>query len=142
MALRTNDGEVRGTLLLDYDSLRNPSLTPFIRRANALTDRVVVVAAASGRGTLTAGELLEIETLLAAHFYQASDPAYQSKSTTSSSATFLGSAGMRLERTRYGQDAMLMDWTGSLDALNKRAFAGADWLGKPVSEQIDYKDRD
>lgn len=138
---RTTEAAVKAKLLLDYDSLRTPSLATFVTAANVLTNQVVVASAMMERGTLGADALLEIETLLACHFYQDSDPAYQSKSTAGSSASFTGTAGMGLDRTRYGQTAMLMDWTRALAAINKGNYASADWLGKTVSEQIPYEQR-
>ena len=138
---RTTDARVRETLDREYDSARAPALTQCIRRANVLTTRVATCASSVKNLPLTADELCQIETLLAAHFYQASDPGYASRSTLDASGQFLGQAGMGLERTRFGQDAMLLDYSGCLTAIAKRQFAGGDWLGKPPSDQISYEDR-
>lgn len=102
------------------------------------------MAATLGRTALLAADVqAEVETLLAAHFYQLGDPGYKSRSTAGASGAFqTGGDGPQLGRTRYGQDAMLMDVSGALAAINKRAFAGSMWLGKPPSSQISYDERD
>lgn len=139
---RTDSDMVKAVMLpgKDYDTDVNPSLTRFIAMATALTDRVNTCA--TGRGiTLTTSELLEIETLLAAHFYQASDQGYTNRSTKGASGAFHGQTGMRLEGTKYGQAALTMDISGCLGSLGKTRARGA-WLGRAPSEQTDYEDRD
>lgn len=118
-----------------------PSLTPFIDTAAAIVDRVEACAILKSK-TLTATELELVERWLAAHFYAVSDKPYASRSTSGASGSFHGQTGMYLEATLYGQTAMRVDYSGCLAALNKRATAGAMWLGKPPSEQIAYVDRD
>ena len=125
----------------DYDTANAPSLTRFIQMANLFTNRVNTCAANRGV-TLTSDELTEIEGLMAAHFYQASDQGYASKNTEGAGATFHGQTGKRLEGTKYGQAAMTLDPSGCVAALGNGARAGAFWLGKAPSNQIDYVDRD
>ena len=139
---RTDADMVKAVMLpgKDYDTTAAPSLTRFINMATALTDRVNTCA--TGRGlTLTTAELLEIETLLAAHFYQASDQGYTSKGTKGASASFHGQTGMRLEGTKYGQAALTLDISGCLGSLGK-ARARGKWLGRAPSDQTAYEDRD
>ena len=124
----------------DYDTKKNPDLTPFIQRATDLTDRVAACAA-SRNLALTATEQASIEENLAAHFYQMSDKGYTSRSTSGASGSFQGQATMRLEATFYGQNAMLIDVSGCLTMYNKRAVAGLKWLGKTTSEQKDFDER-
>lgn len=143
MSIRTNDARVRSTLAPgnDYDLVNNPSLTRFIKIASLIVDRVD--SCATDRGfTMTSDELLEIETWLAAHYYCMSDATYQSRSTASASGSFRGQTTMHMEATLYGQSAIDADYSGCLAAINKRAFAGVDWLGKVPSDQIPYRDRD
>ncbi len=136
---RTTPGEVEGALGDDYACGR--PLTIFIRMASSFVDRVVECATRKGF-THTATELKDLETLVAAHAYQASDPGYASKTTAGASASFLGQAGMKFDATRYGQLAQTMDASGCVAALGQRKTATMDWLGKPPSEQIPYDQRD
>lgn len=138
---RTTSTLVQGVLLLDYDSARSPSLTPFITAANLLTTRVATCAANAGT-TLSSEELEAIETWLAAHYYVQSDQTFASKSTADASATFHGQTGKGLEGSKYGMGALSLDPSGCLASLATSVRASASWLGKPPSEQIHYDDRD
>lgn len=138
---RTTDELVKGVLLLDYDSRRTPSLTPFINAANLVVTRVATCATAKDV-TLSSDELEMIERWLAAHMYVQSDQTFASKSTSGASASHHGQTGMGLENSKYGQTAMMLDPSGCLAAIDKRQSAGAHWLGKPPSEQTAYVDRD
>lgn len=132
---RVTQAEVRD--IVSNDSTTD--MTPFITAANALTDRVDLL---DTEGVLSEALLKEIERHLAAHFYQSLDPGYTSKSTGGASGSFQGQYGMHLERTPYGQNAMTMDFTGTLAVLNKgKPKASMMWLGLPQSEQTDYVDR-
>jgi hypothetical protein len=133
---------------LDYDVDRQPDLTPYIAAANAVVNQVVSLSskrplAGNFFGTTldsTTAEL--VERWLAAHYYQAQDKGFESKSTGVSSGSFQGQKGSTgLETTEYGKRALLLDWTGCLEALDKRKFAGGQWLGKPPSVQIPYSQR-
>lgn len=136
MSIRTNDQLVRASIETDPDI----NLTPFINRANALTD---YVASEDSEGDLSVAMLREIETLLACHFYDRIDHAFSERATGKASGAFQGQFGMHLDGTKWGQDAITMDVTGTLAGLNRgRVAASVTWLGKPVSEQIDYEDRD
>lgn len=103
-------------------------VTPFITIANELVTELCV-----GKG-YTEGRLALIETWLAAHFYCVRDPRVTSESA-GVSASYEGSAGMYLERSRYGQQAMVLDTAGGLAALNKKSQTGGArrisiaWLG-------------
>lgn len=112
----------------DYDSVNNPDLTRQIAGAEVMVNRLVINAA-NRKQTLTAGELVEIATWVAAHLYCVSDQTYQSKSTGGASASFKGQTGQGLEATLYGQSALRLDWTGVLDGLDKRAVAWGYSLG-------------
>lgn len=125
MAARTDDGLVKGVLLLDYDSVRNPVLTPFITVANVLTNRIAAMGASTG-AEVPADELVLLETWLAAHAYCMSDQPYASKSTKGASATFQGKTDMRLKATKYGQMALDLDPTGYLASIDSGAQATAD----------------
>ena len=133
MAQRTDQGKVMSLLGPNYD--RKTSLLPFIRQANVLTNTVVRLVAKYRVGmVLGADELLEIETLLAAHNYMMADPGYQQRATSSASGSFQTQKGNGLERTDYGKNALLVDWTGVLEALDKRKIASGAWVGTPYCE--------
>ena len=128
----------------DYDTVRNPSLTPFIQSATVVVDRVQTAAAANGR-TLNSTELELIERWLAAHYYASSDQPYTSRSTAGASGSFQGQTGMYLEGTKYGQMAITLDYSGYLYSISSgpnRRTGKITWVGKPPSTQIDYQDRD
>jgi hypothetical protein len=111
-----------------------------ITTAHALTN---YVASKDSQGLLNGGLLTEIEIYLAAHFYALRDPQYQSKSTDAASATFQGQTGKRLDLTWWGQQAIALDITGTLASINEGSpTPSIVWLGKPVSQQIPYIDRD
>lgn len=136
MAWRVTEDDVREII----DTNAQISVVPFLDMANALTDYVV---AQDSDSVLTASLLAGIEKNLAAHFYAARDQLYASKITERAEAIFQGQFGKRLESTDYGQRALVLDVTGTLDRLNRGPKkASLTWLGKPVSDQTDYEDRD
>ena len=139
MAYRTTPVEVQATLLTNYRP--GTDLIPFIRRANLFVSRVATCAS-TRKMPLAAGELQELEILIACHFYQAADPGYSSRTTEGAGGSFEGQTGSFLERTRYGQDAISLDPSGCVLSMSKAGtFAKAAWLGKRPSEQTDYIDR-
>lgn len=140
MTVRTDSDSVKAVLLRDYDTRNSPSLDPFIRAASLIVDRVAACASLKGI-MLSTDEKLDIETWLAAHAYQASDPGYKSKSTSSASGSFTGEFDKGFESTRYGAMALSLDNSGCLAAIGKRQAASMYWLGKVPSEQTDYQYR-
>ena len=157
MAVRTTSALVQGVLMDDFGTRRDgstPDLTPYILSASLIVDRVVVCGARKvTAGTLatnitddgtTGCEAEVLERWLAGHCYVQSDQTLASKGVSGSSRSHHGQTGMRLENSKYGQMALLLDPTGCLENMNSvpRARAGFTWLGKPPSEQIAYSDRD
>lgn len=130
MAARTSDVLVKGLLMTDYDTKRNPPLDQFINSANSLVNRLAGRAAENGVG-VTDGDLILIETWLAAHAYCMVDQPYSSRSSGGASGSFQGQTGMRLKATKYGQMALDLDPTGFLANLEATgtAVASMDWLG-------------
>jgi len=129
MMARTNETDVKALLLRNYDSLNNPSLTMFITSANLLVTRVAACAAAKGL-TLSSEELQMLEALIAAHNYMSGpDQGSTSKSTQSASGSFQGRSDMKLESTYYGQQALVLDTSGCLNALTKGNRVSGFWLG-------------
>ncbi|MFA5056510.1 MAG: hypothetical protein WC485_00215 [Opitutaceae bacterium] len=135
---RTDTTAVQGILLDHYDG--ESSLTPFIDTATLVVDKI---AANDSGSELTAADLEMIERYLAAHFYAHADQLLQSKSTGGASGQFQGRTDMGYDGTLYGQTAKRMDVTGYLARIDMpmRPKAGAAWLGKVPSQQIDYEDR-
>lgn len=150
---RTTAALVIGILGDQYGPKRDqtlPDLTPMIAAANVFVNKAVALAARSPNFNLLGGiddpgtqdsqaELLE--RYIAAHIYSFQDQIYASKSTAGASASFQGQTGMNLEGSKYGQWALRLDTTGTVEALDKRKIAGASWLGKPPSAQIPYSER-
>ena len=128
MGIRTNDEAVRA--VLDTDAAIE--VAPFIKTANSLTN---YVARRDAAGLLDAEALRQIETYLAAHFYALKDPQFRSKSTGGASGQFQGQSGMGLDATDWGQQAKLLDYTGTLNSLAiGRARVGAAWLGTTYTD--------
>jgi len=123
--MRTNSGAVEGILGDDWGGA---SLLPYIKTATVVVDRVQTLAIARNMA-LSSSELEILETWLAAHFYTQMDPAYTNKSTDGASAGFMGQSGKGFEASRYGQQALRIDWSGSLEAIDKRKIAKGAWLG-------------
>lgn len=141
---RTTSTLVQGVLVNDYgpDYQDNyPSLDPYIDTASAIVDRVAACAIDRDM-TLSSTELEILERWLAAHCYTQMDQTFASPSTEGASASFHGQTGMGFEGSKYGQMALRLDWSGCLQIIDKRQFAGGIWLGKPVSEQTPYDSRD
>ena len=137
---RTTPTLVKGLLLRDYDSKRNPSLQPFIDSASMIIDRVKVLAVKQ-RINYTDAQLELIERWLSAHGYVMTDQNYAQTKILTSSALYQGRTGMRLEGSKYGQYAMSLDYSGSLSQINSSAVIEFTWLGKREQEQISYDDR-
>ncbi len=137
---RTSESDVRA--IISSDSTLD--LSPFIQAASSLTDHVDTCDTA---GLLSARQLREIETWLAAWMYESRDQGYQEKETGDAKAIFQGKTNMYFESNSWGQKALMLDITGCLAGLQEQAVNGRKkvqllWLGKPKSEQIDYVDRD
>jgi hypothetical protein len=133
MAKRVTQEEVRDIV----PNSTEINMEPFIEVANAITDKV---SSNDTNGVMNSALLKNLELWLAAHFYAIRDQQYSSKSTGASSGQFQGNTDMGLDHTSWGQQAKLLDLTGFLNKLGKGVASGT-WLGKPVSEQTDYEDR-
>lgn len=98
---------------------------PFIMAASLVIDTNLASAG------LTAGLLKEIERWLSAHFLAIRDPRFTQVKTDSDTMVFEhGKTGMGLKATMYGQQALSLDPTGILAALDttpgKRASIKVD----------------
>lgn len=109
----------------DVKVLIDTELTDLSVFIQAATVQVNAVAAL---GLLDAATLKEIERWLAAH-YVAMRTRQDAKAVMGdSSHTYAGKTGEGLSFTRFGQQAMLLDTTGTLAALGKRR-ASITYLG-------------
>ncbi len=139
---RTMIGQVQTLLAGDYDGVTD--LQQHIDQMTVVVDRLVVQALNVKGITLLSSEQELIERNLAAHSYVTTDQALKSKSTEGASGQFQAQTGMYLENSLYGQKAMLIDFSGCLQALfaNKdKKICQAFWGGKAPSAQIPYDQR-
>lgn len=135
---RTTAELVKGVLFLEYDSRRQPDLSPFIATASAIVDRCAAQARLRNR-TVSDAALADLETWIAAWAYKQSDPCYTSKSTGGASGSFMGQSGKGFDSNRFGTTALAVDPTGCLAGLGR--LAGGFWLGKSEAESLSYADR-
>ena len=91
--------------------------TPFIQAATGVMSGLPSIA-------LLASDLQkEIQRWLSAHFLAMYDQRVTSEKTGDASYTYEGTTGMGLDSTRYGQQAKILDITGTLaDAGKTQAF--------------------
>lgn len=143
---RTTTAAVQGVLLDHYGPKLDgtlPNVNPFIDAATAMVDRVAACAISRDR-TLTNAELELVERWLAAHFYAcAPDQAKAERTTGRAKAVYQGKTGMYLESTKFGQMAVILDYSGCLVSIASevKKKAGGFWGGFRPSEQTDYEDR-
>jgi hypothetical protein len=140
---RTDATEVQGILGVNYDG--SASLTRYINAAHAMVNWIANVCDTAGVND--ADQLTLIETWLAAHYYQAMDPGYTSKSTGGASGSFKGQTGKYFEATDYGQRALELDLAGCLLKKQQELMTGNKksarmlWGGSTQTEQDGYDDR-
>lgn len=139
MGWRTTPDKVKAILAAgkDYDTVANPSLTPYITAANLLTTRVEACASAKD-AALTAEELVEIEGWLAAWYYTKSDNKYSSRGTKSANGSFVTNPN---EPESYKDAALALDTSGCLAAFLKGATTRMVWLGKTRAQKRTYQER-
>lgn len=115
MAVRTTADLVGGIVEVD----EGDDLTPYIASASRLVDRCCLFGS-DGVTALdyTTDDLEMIERWLAAHFYSVFNPRNSAETIGPSQQQFEGRTDLRLNFTRYGQQAMLLDIHGGLAALN------------------------
>ena len=113
-------------ILVGVDGL---GLTPFIDAANGLVTAVCAIPIPQnhplqGMPPYTVDWLTQIETWLSAHFYTILDPQAASEAAGGVSTGYWGSVGLDLRQTRYGEQAIILDYFNFLGALQKRATDG------------------
>ena len=108
---RINAAQVREII---STSLPDGQINAFINTAHRLVDERL------GNAGLSAGMLSEIELWLAAHFLSMRDPRKKQVKVGEAQVTFQGESGQGLAATSYGQQAMLLDTSGTLAAMGLR----------------------
>lgn len=133
MAIRTTPAEVQQATPISCEGV---NLHPYIRKASLLVNQIET---ADTENLLDADTLKELETLLAAHFYQhLMDQQEKSKNTGRAGATFHGETGKYFEATFPGQSALELDATGYLSKKQGELVSGMNkkarllWLGTPT----------
>lgn len=138
---RTNVGAVKALLGRNYDGTAD--LNQWIASATGLVTQASLFAVSVKGITLDSTTLELVERWLACHFYCRFDPLYNSKSTMGRSGSFQrGPQKEGFESTDYGRSACEIEYSGMLRAIGLRQVASLDWMGKPVSAQIPYDERD
>lgn len=137
MAQRTTNTDVRS--VIDTDPAID--LQIFINTAYSIVDHIV---SNDSSGILSDNIARAIETYLAAHFYALRDQQFESKTTGDASAKFqTGNKGKGFLATDWGSQAVALDLTGQLAEIAEGVFhTEFIWLGKPTSQQIDFRNRD
>lgn len=98
--------------VVEVDSRSWPDIEPFIEAANAL---VTAKCTASGYSDA----ILElIERWLAAHFYRVADPQPTMEVAGSVTAQYESRVDLGFDVTKYGQQAMRLDYAGNLALMN------------------------
>ena len=99
--------------IIDIDSSVT-SIDPFITVAHLIVENVI------GSSPIMTNEMLkEVERWLSAHFVCIRDPRATSEGANGLSISYEGQPGKFLQSTRYGQQACLLDLSGSLANLGK-----------------------
>lgn len=117
MAYLVTEAEVYGIIEVDSDV----DLDPFIRVAHLIVDEQL-----SGKG-MSDDRLKEIERWLSAHFVAIRDMRIANETAGVSNA-FQYNLGLNFQVTMYGQQAMMLDTSGTLAALNKAKGSGASYI--------------
>lgn len=96
--------------------LSSSQLDAWIAIANELVDDI-----ADADPSIGSTRLEKIEKLLAAHLASTQDQRVSEDSVGDTSAVYQGETGMHIEATVYGQQAAMLDPTGTLASTGKGA---------------------
>ena len=109
MATRITEAELKAIM---STTLTEEELSAFLPMANRMTTNVC------GGAGYDSGTLKDIELNLAAHFASSRDPELEDEKIGDARAKYRGKTAMGLEFTRYGQNAMALDYKGKLKQVN------------------------
>jgi hypothetical protein len=112
---RTNADAVAKIFDTELSTDANGEIEAWIEIATELVDDI-----SEADSSITPTRLEKIEKLLAAHFVATQDPRAAKESGESVSITYEGDTGMRINATRYGQQASMLDPTGTLQEGGRR----------------------
>lgn len=116
MPYRTTPAAVRKICEVD-DDFDDAALDPYLEAANSLVTDIVLPAYDP---PATPAKLELVERWLSAHFYSVRDPVSISEWISSLRTFYEYKVDLHLNLTRYGQQAILLDTSGSLAAFNNR----------------------
>lgn len=130
MAIRTTAEDVED--LLDHSVDTSTDLDAYIETANMIVDDNLLNYGYSD------AKLELIERWLSAHFYTlAQKPTIVSESADGASESYdVKTLGTNFASTRYGQQAMLLDYRGKLAALGKKLESGRMRIGTAYMGRI------
>jgi len=134
MANRVTVAEVKQ--IIDIDSaIVDANITIFINAANIFTNLVNTTG-----GMTSTTQLKEIERWLSAHLVAIRDMRVASEKAGPASQTFQYKVDLNFNVTVYGQQALLLDTTGTLASLQKQAKGDGGGVASftafgPVSDQ-------
>ena len=127
MADRVTTAEVKAIIDTDLTDL-----SVFITAADQLVDQVAVADS-----SLAAASLKEISRWLSAHFTAIRDQQASKSTVGPTSYTYWGKTAMGFEFTAYGQQALLLDTTGTLVKLSKHLLkASVESLGYTAQSRV------
>ena len=134
---RTTDTAVK--LIIESDDDISSDLAPFIEAASSMVSQLCEPATDSDGDLIHDATSLElVERWLSAHFYAIRDNAPRTINERAGSvgAQYSSRIDLALNQTHWGQQAMLLDYSGELAKWNKDVTSGkgkrtatATWLG-------------
>lgn len=111
----------------NYDG--ETDLQQFIDSAYVLVANIPAYALSNMGITVTTAQLEVIERWLAAHLYCQNNPPPSSVSTGGINMGLQGQSTLNLRSSRWGQQAVMLDFSGYLNSIDNRAVARLVWLG-------------
>src|SRR5574337_1398438 len=115
----------------NYDGTTD--LQQYIDTADSLVVNIVPFALAKGLPTISVAGLEIVERWLAAHFYCIMNKPIQTLAAGGMSITRQGQSTMKLSSTSWGQQAIMLDFSGYLNMIDNSGRVYANWLGTTES---------
>jgi len=112
-------------------------LSAFISLAHELVEKVIVTPYPDAH---TEAWLTEIEKWLSAHFAAIRYTRTSSESIGEVSEAYQYKVDLDLRCTMYGQQAILLDTTGTLSRLGKTRTASIGWIGNALPDDQSLED--
>ena len=124
---RVSTDEVK-EIMIDLDSaVTDAKITACITAAN------ITVTNTCTSTSLSAAQLKEIERWFSAHLVCIMDPQLVSEEAMDAKDTYQQKIGLGLNQTRYGQQAMVLDTSGSLGKLGEKKITASLTVLNPTS---------